>query len=282
MSLVMLRLRSQLKKRNYKKLVSKTFIQPNQNYNLFAQQPELMTKQRQVAGGTLNWLTDNSRAKAIVLYFHGGALTAPLNADQVQLVNQITQDPMVNAVIADYPLLGSASSDQILTFATTALTEVATSGLPVILLADSAGAWLVKYLWQVQPKLVAATILISPWLDWQLTSSNVVNLAGKEVLLDLSTMQTIGRQFWQGLTPKQQQLLQQPLGKVGPVQVIVGGHEMLLPVDKQLVTELTLHNSVELLEYPAGFHDFVLWFELPETKKAIQKMAAFIKDQYGV
>ncbi|MCY9806322.1 alpha/beta hydrolase [Lentilactobacillus senioris] len=282
MSLAMMRLRSQLKKQDYKKLVSNTFMQPNQKYNLFAQQPELITKQRPVAGGTLNWLNADSHATATVLYFHGGALTAPLNIDQVQLVQKITRNTMVNTVVADYTLLGMATGEQILDYAVAALTEVTTTKTPVILLADSAGAWLVKYLWQLQPESIAATILISPWLDWQLTDSAVTNLAAKEVLLELSTMQKIGTQFWQGLTHEQQQLLQQPLGVVGPVQLIIGGHEMLLPIDKQLVTELTPQNQVQLLEFPAGFHDFVLWFDLPETKKAVQKMAAFIKDQHGV
>lgn len=279
MSLAAMRLRSQLKNQDYKRLVTQTFMHPNVKTDVFSEYPELIGQQTKVMTGRLTELKTDVNLPVMILYFHGGALTAPLSSDQLALITKIARTTNARTVVADYPLLGEASGAQILDFAKTALMEVTVNNQPIILLADSAGAWLVKYLWQTFPTKITASILISPWLDWQLTESAVIDLQSKELLLDLATMQTLGQQFWQGLRQEQQQVLTQPVEAVGPIQIIVGGHEMLLPAYKQLVKELKVHNQVQFLEYTAGFHDFVLWSDLPETKKAIQQMANFIKDQ---
>lgn len=285
MSLTARRLRAKLRKTDYKKMVNHAFLFPNVNYRFFANQPELAAISKDMAGGQLVWLSQqpSEEVNRTVLYFHGGALTTPLSADQVELVTKIAKESDSQMVIADYPLMGAAFSVAMLDFAEQALLEVTQYNQPVVLLADSAGAWMVRYLWQRHPELVASTVLISPWLDWELTSCDVQNLADDDVLLDVVTMQSVGRRFWAGLREDQRKLLAEPLGDVGPVQIIAGANEMLLPNDRQLAAELQQNNAVvSLIEYPAGFHDFVLWFDLPETKKAIKQMAKFIKDQYGV
>lgn len=285
MSFAARRLQRRLTSTDYKRVVAERFLNPDQKVNIFKEHPNWAASVISMGGGQLVEMYADQPIQGQLLYFHGGALRVPLNEEQLDFIDSLAQASHSKPFIADYPLLNEETDGaQIIQFAEEALEWLGEDGKTTTIVADSAGAWLAFYLLLTHDNLINSAILVSPWLNWNLSDQPVVERAAADVMLDIPTLRQIGKQFWMGLTDAQRQTFtQETLSVTSPVQILYGNDEMLVPDSEELADDLSENNpNVTITRFKDGFHDFILWPDLPETKKAINAMAEFLKDQRGV
>ena len=169
-----------------------------------------------------------------------------------------------------------------LEFAKQALTYTVKQPLPTFVVADSAGAALGLQAVIQEPAEVVGTVLVSPWLDMQLTDPSLTALESADVMLDLNVLKQIGGQFAAGLKPGDWVDVFDPVHlNVGPLKIFYGENELLTPINEQFITaaKKAANATVEVTRFKDGFHDYPLWTKLPETKKTVSQIAEFITSQ---
>ncbi|WP_040471101.1 alpha/beta hydrolase [Lentilactobacillus kisonensis] len=283
MSFMARRLTKQFKTQNYKQTVAHSFLHPNQKVNIFKNNPDIGLIHH-LNSGQLVTIDTSTAPKSQILYFHGGAFRVPMNDDQLQMIRSIATQTESRLQIADFPLLPTYSSADMLNFATSALQAVVANGLPTFLVADSAGAALAVQLLFRYPDKIAGTSLISPWLDFELTDAQVVSRATNDVMLDIDVLRQIAAEFTDGLSNGQWLDVFSPSDSLtGSLQLFYGENELLAPNDKKFATTLTAttNMTIDVISFRDAFHDYILWDKLPETKKTKKQIVTFTRDQRG-
>ncbi len=282
MSLAAKRLLKRFRRENYKQTVMHSFLHPNQKKALFSRTSSDY-RIHQINSGQVVTIDPVESPKAQILYFHGGAFTVPMNADQLEMVTRIATAANCRLQIADFPLLPEYSSADILDFAQLALTYVSSPEQHTFLVADSAGVAIALQLLINNPEKVAGASFISPWLDMQLNDPAFKSREAEDVMLSLSVLKQIGVQFVAGLQPGQWRDVFDPRNlAVGDLQLFYGQNELLVPTNLKIIDVLNQVKSgtTEVYEFRDGFHDYPLWFKLPETKKTFKKITSFITSRY--
>lgn len=281
MSFAARRLMKQFRVQNYKKNIAHSFLHPNQKYNLFNKPPAGAIID-QFAHGQLVTLDVVPDLASQLLYFHGGAFRVPMNEDQLTMIRSIAELSGSRLQIADFPLLPTHSAADILKFAATALQKVAANGVPVFLIADSAGAAIAVQLLFQHADQIAGTVLISPWLDLDLNDSEFADRATEDVMLDFDVLKQIATEFKSGIGDLHWADPYLPSESLtGSLQIFYGDNELLVPSNKKFAAALgaTTNIKVTVMNFRDGFHDYVLWENLPETKKTKKQISSFIRDQ---
>lgn len=281
MSFTAKRLLKQLKREDYKQAVSHSFLHPNQKATLFTDKSDHY-KICQMNFGQLVTISPTTSPDNQILYFHGGAFTVPMNTDQLEMITKIAVEANSRLQIVDFPLLPNHSATEMLESAQEALDRVYSPDLPIFIVADSAGAAIaMQLLINNQPK-IAGTSLISPWLDMSLTDPELAEREENDVMVSLSVLKQIGGQFKAGLTKGNWSDVFAPENlTIGDIQIFYGENELLVPINEKFVETLrqTPGASVQVTTFRDGFHDYTLWFKLPETKKTFREIVAFIRSR---
>ncbi|MFD1124733.1 alpha/beta hydrolase [Lentilactobacillus raoultii] len=279
MSFMAKRLLKKFKKKDYKTTVNHIFLHPNQKVSLFTdkkfnQQIHLMNY------GQVVTLQPTDHPDNQILYFHGGAFTVPMNADQLEMITKIATKANSLVQVVDFPLLPTNSSADLLASAQAAFEFAKTKSLPIFIVADSAGAALAMQVLIRHADQIGGTSLISPWLDMGLEAPELAAREATDVMLSLSVLRQIGRQFAADLTDENWSDVFNPQNlEVGKIQIFYGENELLAPVNRKFIAALNqaANAEVEVTAFKDGFHDYSLWFKLPETKKTFKKIVEFIR-----
>ncbi|GHP14814.1 hypothetical protein YK48G_22390 [Lentilactobacillus fungorum] len=282
MSFAARRLMKKFRAQGYQQIVSHSFLHPNQRFNLF-QSSDRFKAVDQFEGGQLVTISYSSQPNSQILYFHGGAFRVPLNEAQLAMIESIAEATNSTLQIADFPLLPQYSADKLLAFSAEAFNRVIETHLPIFLIADSAGATIANQLLFKESSRIAGTVLVSPWLDLQLTDSQVKTRAANDVMLDLGVLRQIATEFKAGLTTANWvDPCAPPAMLSGQLRLFYGANELLVPSDEQFTAALAkTAMQVEVTPLKDGFHDYILWPDLPETKRTKKQIVTFIKDQRG-
>ncbi|MFT8744112.1 MAG: alpha/beta hydrolase, partial [Lentilactobacillus hilgardii] len=102
----------------------------------------------------------------------------------------------------------------------------------------------------------------------------------KDVMLSLSVLRQIGKQFEAGLHQDDWFDIFDPQNlNVGSIQIFYGENELLTPINLKFIRALKQADkaSVQVTAFKDGFHDYTLWFKLPETKKTFKEIARFVR-----
>ncbi|MFT8994743.1 alpha/beta hydrolase [Lentilactobacillus hilgardii] len=281
MSFMAKRLLKKFKKENYKVAVNHSFLHPNQKATIFTDKSKDIKTYQMNHGQTVT-LTPTDNPDNQIMYFHGGAFTVPMNTDQLEMITKIAIKSNSLVQIVDFPLLPNHSSTEILESAQEALDIVYSTELPTFIVADSAGAAIALQLLIKNPTKIAGTSFISPWLDMQLKDSEISAKENEDVMLSLSVLRQIGQQFEVGLNQDNWFDVFDPQNlNIGSIQIFYGEHELLTPINLKFIQALKQADkaSVEVTTFKDGFHDYTLWFKLPETKKTFKEIARFIRSR---
>ena len=283
MSLAMHAQKRDLRKKDYQKIVSFSFLHPNLKVNIFSKPDKLGVIIVRIGDGNLaikHFHQTNS--SSLILYFHGGAFTVPMNTDQFNMIENVAQQSESDLYIADFPLIPAHSGQELLNFSEEAFKQASSTGQKVFLLADSAGATLAIHLAEKYRNQISGLILASPWI---VSETQPANSTKEDLMLDPAVLNQIRDQFLVGLSDGDSFsfLDSEKLNNL-KVLLIYGSEEILADTDQKLISALDNAADTEVLidEVKGAFHDFILWNKLPETKKAIKKIADFIKYQRGV
>ncbi|MCP9332810.1 alpha/beta hydrolase fold domain-containing protein [Lentilactobacillus hilgardii] len=279
MSFMAKRLLKKFKKENYKVAVNHSFLHPNQEVTIFTDESKYETIYQMKYGQIVTLMpTDNPDNQ--IMYFHGGAFTVPMNIDQLEMITKIAIESNSLVQIVDFPLLPNHTSTEILESAQEALDIVYSTEIPTFIVADSAGAAIALQLLIKNPIKISGTSFISPWLDMQLKDPEISTKENKDVMLSLSVLRQIGKQFEAGLHQDDWFDIFDPQNlNVGSIQIFYGENELLTPINLKFIRALKQADkaSVQVTAFKDGFHDYTLWFKLPETKKTFKEIARFVR-----
>lgn len=279
MSFMAKRLLKKFKKENYKVAVNHSFLHPNQEVTIFTDESKYETIYQMKYGQIVTLMpTDNPDNQ--IMYFHGGAFTVPMNIDQLEMITKIAIESNSLVQIVDFPLLPNHTSTEILESAQEALNIVYSTEIPTFIVADSAGAAIALQLLIKNPIKISGTSFISPWLDMQLKDPEISTKENEDVMLSLSVLRQIGKQFEAGLHQDDWFDILDPQNlNVGSIQIFYGENELLTPINLKFIRALKQADkaSVQVTAFKDGFHDYTLWFKLPETKKTFKEIARFVR-----
>ncbi|EEI24272.1 alpha/beta hydrolase fold domain-containing protein [Lentilactobacillus hilgardii] len=279
MSFMAKRLLKKFKKENYKVAVNHSFLHPNKEVTIFTDESKYETIYQMKYGQIVTLMpTDNPDNQ--IMYFHGGAFTVPMNIDQLEMITKIAIESNSLVQIVDFPLLPNHTSTEILESAQEALDIVYSTEIPTFIVADSAGAAIALQLLIKNPIKISGTSFISPWLDMQLKDPEISTKENEDVMLSLSVLRQIGKQFEAGLHQDDWFDIFDPQNlNVGSIQIFYGENELLTPINLKFIRALKQADkaSVQVTAFKDGFHDYTLWFKLPETKKTFKEIARFVR-----
>ncbi|KAL3949725.1 alpha/beta hydrolase fold domain-containing protein [Lentilactobacillus hilgardii] len=279
MSFMAKRLLKKFKKENYKVTVNHSFLHPNKEVTIFTDESKYETIYQMKYGQIVTLMpTDNPDNQ--IMYFHGGAFTVPMNIDQLEMITKIAIESNSLVQIVDFPLLPNHTSTEILESAQEALDIVYSTEIPTFIVADSAGAAIALQLLIKNPIKISGTSFISPWLDMQLKDPEISTKENEDVMLSLSVLRQIGKQFEAGLHQDDWFDIFDPQNlNVGSIQIFYGENELLTPINLKFIRALKQADkaSVQVTAFKDGFHDYTLWFKLPETKKTFKEIARFVR-----
>jgi acetyl esterase/lipase len=155
----------------------------------------------------------------------------------------------------------------------------------LVLGGDSAGGGLALALAQVlgaeQHLPFSHLILISPWLDIELTHIGIDYLAARDPMLDRDTLVMYGKAWKQELSGQDYRVspLYGSLKELCPITLFVGTHELFLADARALRAKAKQEGAI--LEYHEGRkmnHDYPL-FPIPEANRVIMRIARLIGEE---
>lgn len=240
------------------------------------------------AGRTPVWRVRRrgQRPVARVIYVHGGGYVHPLTADYWRLIRALTRGG-AEVVVPAYPLAPDHSVDEGLPW----LLEVEratrpASGLPTVLMGDSAGGALVIALagrLAREPQRPDRVVALCPWLDATLSQPEVASLEASDPMLAESGLRAAG-EWWAGRRSPDDPMvspLNCDLGDLPPLDVYIGDRDILRPAVDELVRRTRGAGGVlHVHETPAMFH---VWMTraIPEGRRTRRELVALVADSAG-
>jgi acetyl esterase/lipase len=134
--------------------------------------------------------------------------------------------------------------------------------------------------------LPAATMLISPWIDLELTGESLDSNAGKDAIFNKQWISDMADGFLNGHDPSDPQTapLRADLTGFGPLYIQVGDQELLLDDSRMLARHARQAGvDVRIDEFPDQQHSFQMAAGLaPEATDAINRFAAWARPKLGI
>ena len=272
-----------------KQQMQQAFLQPSrQNRAVVPQKfPEsIVTKEREVFGGRILTAGSGAPLPQHVILFHGGAYTMQGTTGHRKLMVTMIQQANLRVSYVDYPLVPEATVDQTVTFAMNAY-EYLRAQYPddqFFLMGDSAGGGLaltvLQQLQEHQEPMPAGTILVSPWTDLSMMNPDLNVAAKHDPFLTLATLKKIGFKY-AGDHPVTDPIVSPIYGNfddLGPIMLYYGTNELLRADDQRLLQKLETASGTPFTAHvmKSMLHDYILWPELPESKKTFKEIKQFI------
>ncbi len=228
------------------------------------------------------WLKpDGAQPGAVLLYLHGGGFVGGSCASHRPLAAALALASGIATLTLDYRLAPEhpwpAAEDDV--FA--AYGHLLNEGYRVAVAGDSAGGNLaMRLLLRLreadlpQPHAMA---LFSPWIDLDLTSPSIAELAGADPTLTAGRLERFAALYRGG--ERGPQILDADLGGLPPILLQAGGDEILRDDAARLAAGLMQAGSAASLEiWPGAFHVWHAFFPwLAEARAAIARAGAFLK-----
>ncbi len=153
--------------------------------------------------------------------------------------------------------------------------EIATRGEGAVFVAgDSAGAGLALSVLQRHPSGVAGAILLSPWVDVEMTHPASAAMEHADVILRVDQLRAWGRAWAADLPPADPRVspLNGRFDGLPPVHVVTGGRDLLLPDAFETHRRLRIAGNAGTLVYePDGNHAVGLMGNaIPESTRVLR------------
>jgi acetyl esterase/lipase len=156
--------------------------------------------------------------------------------------------------------------------------------------ADSAGAHLAMTI-QLRARsqglpLPAATMLMSPWIDLELTGESLDYNKDKDAIFNKQWISDMAAGFLNGHDPADSEVapLRADLSGFGPIYTQVGDQELLLDDSRMLAKHARQDGvDVQIDEFPDQQHSFQMAAGLaPEADEAIHRFATWARPKLAV
>lgn len=274
-----------IKRSRLKQQVATSFLHPSRRTDELA--PEKFKRADQVKVvpldlGRLVTLSPETQTNRHVVIFHGGAYTVPATENHRRWMEMIRTQLKAKATMLDFPLAPEHTAAETVPAALDAYTELRAEypDDQFFWLADSSGAGLALAMLQQmrakQQQLPAGTVLISPWVDLAMRDPEIEARNQSDPELPLQAMRQVAANYAGQLVLEDAMVspINGSLDHLGVISLWYGTTELLLPVHRQLATDLTAATGtqVDVHELHNMLHDFLLWSNLPESRKVFKRL----------
>lgn len=226
--------------------------------------------------------------RAEVLYIHGGAHALEINSLHWGFIGKLV-DAGFAVWVPIVPLVPHADGASIREYVCHSYdtTLRCGTGMPITLIADSAGAGLALGLALGLARSVGADperspsgmVLISPWLDLSLAAPEVASDATRDPVLDLPGLRWAAGQFAgdRALDDPVVSPLHADLSALPPALVLTGGRDMLRADALRLKAKAQgSAQAVTLIDAPNMLHNWPL-LPIPEAAAAFRQIVQFVE-----
>ena len=244
-----------------------------------------------VEGIPAEWIEAPGLAPGVLLYLHGGAIALGSIDASREWVARLARATKARALLIGDRLAPEHPYPAALDDVTAAYLWLLKEGVEpseIILAGDSAGGGLalstLVRLRDTGHPLPAGAVCISPWTDLALSGDSIQARAQADPILTSSDLETYAG-YYAGTVKRTEPLLS-PLyadwQALPPLLIQVGSEEILLD-DAVRCAEKARRAGVDVaLETWEGmFHVFHMLPFLPETKRALESIAAFVSQRLG-
>jgi acetyl esterase/lipase len=230
----------------------------------------------------------------VLLCVHGGGFVSGSIYTHRKLFAQLAKAAGARALIVGYPLLPDGGVYPVpVDLAVTAYRWLLDQGVDaghIAFAGDSAGG-LVSITAQLRARdqglaLPAATMLISPWVDMEVTGETMTSNAETEALFNQPSVKQLAQGYLGGTSPQDPHAnpLYADLTGFGPLYVQVGGYEVLLDDSRRLAEHAEKAGvEVRLDVFPEMQHTFQMMAgRAPEADDAIGRFAEWVRPKLGL
>ncbi len=238
---------------------------------------------------------DGNRADSMVLYLHGGGYCSGSLDSHRQLAARIALASAGPVTLLDYRLAPEHPFPAAVTDATEAYRELLALGTDpgrMAVAGDSAGGGLtVATLLALRSggaPLPAAAVCLSPWVDLTQSAPSYDALADRDPMVTRVGLDEMARYYLGETDPHTElasPLFAADLGRLPPVLVEVGAHEVLLDDATGLADRIrAAGGSVTLTVWPELIHVFQAFPGdiIPEADDSIAAIGSFLAGHLGV
>ena len=244
----------------------------------------------QIGGVDVDWLRPKkARKDKVLFYLHGGAYVIGSRRTHRQLVSHIARAAGVVAVVPEYRLAPEDPFPAGLDDAVAVYQGLLESGFnpeDIIIAGDSAGGGLsaatLLSLRHAGIPMPAAAVLLSPFLDVTGSGESATTRADRDPWFHIEDLHVIARYYCPDEGKWRNPLVSPVFANVAglpPMLIQVGDDEILLSDSTRFAEKLKAQGiDVELEIWPEMWHVFQMFTgKMPEAKKAIRKIAGYIK-----
>jgi epsilon-lactone hydrolase len=228
----------------------------------------------------------------VMLFLHGGGFVLGNINSHRKMVSRLAEAAGCRALMIEYGLAPENLFPTAVEDSVGAYRWLLSEGYEpanIALAGDSAGgsitvAVLVS-LRDAGDPLPAAAVLISPWLDLEVSGESARSNAWKDPLLRAFDLKRWGRMYLGGADPRTP--LASPiyadLRDLPPMLIQVGTREVLLDDARRLAEKAKRDGcSVELEVWEDMWHDWHTFAPMvPESREAVRKTGEFLRDKLG-
>lgn len=220
-----------------------------------------------------------------MLYLHGGGFQIGSTQSHRNLLDAIakaSQRPLygVNYRLAPEHRFPAAIED-----ATAVYREMAANASQLAIMGDSAGGALALAVLQIarleRLRMPAAVVLISPWLDLEMTGASYSELTDQDVFSTPETLALMARTYV-GKSGSLNDPLVSPINMdmtdLPPTLIHAGAADITLS-DSQTFSERARASGrdVKLRVWKGMFHHFQMFTELRESRESLSEIGAFLR-----
>jgi acetyl esterase/lipase len=229
----------------------------------------------------------------VLLCMHGGGFVGGSVYTHRKMFGHLAKAAGARALLVSYRLLPEGSypapADDVLA-AYRWLLDQGTAAGHVAFAGDSAGSWLAVTV-QLRAReqglpLPAATMLISPWIDLEVTGESYEANRDTDPFFKKEVVTGLAQGFLGRADPRDPQAgpLHADLAGLGPVYIQAGGDEALLDDARRLDERLAkVGVDVRIDVFPGMLHTFQMAAgRAPEANDAIRQMAGWVRPRLGL
>ena len=256
----------------------------------FAMSANKASKRFSIGGIDAEWIGDGAADRPTILYFHGGGFRLGSIASHRDLITRMTTANRARALAVDYRLAPEHRFPAPVADAVAAYRHLLAQDIDaadIVLMGDSAGGNLVLAamlsLRDQKLPLPKAAVLMSPWTDMSAAGESYVSRAAADPIHQRAMILGLAKSYLGDADPRAPEAspLYADLAGLPPRVIQVGARETVRDDCLMLADNARAAGVDVTLEVWDGMiHVFQLFYEIPQSRDALQSIARFIDARF--
>lgn len=208
------------------------------------------------------------KSDKVILYFHGGAYMSEITENHWDFLQRLAKDTKTTIIVPDYPLTPKHTYKDVLKMSESiykdTISKVENKNL--ILMGDSAGGGLALGLSELLKnkniELPSKTILISPWLDIEVSNPEIKKVQPKDKDLNRFKLYISGALYCRGLKKEEKYFtspIEGDLSNLKDITIFTGTYDILNPDCKILHKKAkNVGTNIEINQYETAPHIWII------------------------